>query len=174
MSFNNSLQQRNVAVDCLLVIFRMFDGSLNSELDFTSIFDIQIVFAQHNIQTLPYAMTRCKLWIYYVWLFKVRLCQPPTCQDPIRTNQCSTTESFFVAVENRNLPWPLKNWEEFAWNVHLFYTHFLTWAFLAVFPPMIFKAKSLFLFRIDGNPHCRFCGFVMSALSLFFLFEFEP
>lgn len=56
----NSLQQRNIAIDGLFVVFGMLNGSVDSVFDLASVSHVQIVFAKDDIEPLSDAMTSCK------------------------------------------------------------------------------------------------------------------
>lgn len=55
------LEQRNVAINGLLVVLRMLDCRLNPKLDLAAVSNVEIVLAENNVKAFPHAMTCCNV-----------------------------------------------------------------------------------------------------------------
>lgn len=105
----DSLQKRNVTVDGLLVVAGMLDCRVDSELEHVAVLSFEIVRAEEDVETLSDAVTGCgreKKFLNFELL--ARKAELLTSQHPVGADQCSAAESFLVAIENCNLPRPLR------------------------------------------------------------------
>lgn len=84
----------------------MLDRRLNPELDLAAVSNVEIVLAENNVKAFPHAMTCCNVTKCYSR--RLISCFQQTSQYPIWADQRTAAESFFVPIEYRDLPWPLK------------------------------------------------------------------